>query len=222
MMETSVKKAVDRLTEIKLEKQALADEERVLMAQLQTEAEERWADKKTKTVYFKGTNGSVSVTRSISAKLSEDVDKEQLEKLFGKMTGKMVTEKTEFKLSAEAKRIVSALVTGEYCVSECPTLPIDLLDIPESAKNALSKKVNGKKFDTDLKNIIAFGVSEQEASDTAYLLYEAFAFKDILDLLVNNDIEKSDYEISLKNLEKIAKQIAQVTSGCSVTVRTGD
>lgn len=139
------------------------------------------------------------MTRSISAKLSEDVDKEQLEKLFGKMTGKMVTEKTEFKLSAEAKRIVSALVTGEYCVSECPTLPIDLLDIPESAKNALSKKVKGKKFDTDLKNIIAFGVSEQEASDTAYLLYEAFAFKDILDLLVNNDVEKSDYKISLKN-----------------------
>ena len=38
MMDISVKKAVDRLTEIKLEKQALADEERVLMAQLQTEA----------------------------------------------------------------------------------------------------------------------------------------------------------------------------------------
>lgn len=220
MMEISVKKAVDRLAEIKTAKQTLTDEERTLTAFLQTEAEKIWSNKESKSVYFKGTAGNgATVTRTKTVKLFDTVSEDVLKEIFGATYENMIEAKEEYKLSANAKRILSALITKEYFQTEMPTAVVALLDQPEEVKSAIAKKIKGKSFDTDFKNITAFGVDEQEASDVAYLFAQALAFGEISEVLVANGLELSN--ASFEKLEKLAEQTAYVSSGCSITVRTG-
>lgn len=220
MMEISVKKAVDRLAEIKTAKQTLADEERTLTALLQTEAEKIWNSRESKSVYFKGTAGNgATVTRTKTVKLFDTVSEDVLKEIFGATYENMIEAKEEYKLSANAKRILSALITKEYFQTEMPAAVVALLDQPEEVKKAVAKKIKGKSFDTDFKNIVAFGVSEQEASDIAYLYAQALAFDEIAGILVANEIKPSSE--SFGKLEKLAEQTAYVSSGCSITVRTG-
>ena len=148
MMEISVKKAVDRLAEIKTSKQVLADEERVLTAYLQTEAEKIWSNKESKSVYFKGTVGNgATVTRTKAVKLLGTANEKLLKDIFGTTYESMVEPKEEYKLSSEAKRILSALVTKEYFQVETPAAVVTLLDQPEEVKKAVAKKIKGKSFD---------------------------------------------------------------------------
>lgn len=220
MMETSVKKAVDRLAEIKTAKQTLTDEERTLTAFLQTEAEKIWNSRESKSVYFKGTAGNgATVTRTKTVKLFDTVSEDVLKEIFGATYENMIEAKEEYKLSANAKRILSALITKEYFQTEMPAAVVALLDQPEEVKKAVAKKIKGKSFDTDFKNIVAFGVDEQEASDVAYLFAQALAFGEISEVLVANGLELSN--ASFEKLEKLAEQTAYVSSGCSITVRTG-
>lgn len=220
-METEIEQAVDRLAEIKTSKQALADEERVLTAYLQTEAEKVWNKREAKTVYFKGTAGNgATVTRTKTVKLLGTANEKLLKDIFGTTYESMVEPKEEYKLSSEAKRILSALVTKEYFQVETPAAVVTLLDQPEEIKKAIAKKIKGKSFDTDFKNIVAFGVDEQEASDIAYLYAQALAFDEIAGILVANKIKPSSE--SFEKLERLAQQTAYVSSGCSITVRTGD
>ncbi len=221
MMEISVKKAVDRLAEIKTAKQTLTDEERTLTAFLQTEAEKIWSNKESKSVYFKGTAGNgATVTRTKTVKLFDTVSEDVLKEIFGATYENMIEAKEEYKLSTNAKRILSALITKEYFQTEMPAAVVALLDQPEEVKKAIAKKIKGKSFDTDFKNIVAFGVGEQEASDIAYLYAQALAFDEIAEILVANEIKPSSE--SFEKLEKLAQQTAYVSSGCSITVRTGD
>ena len=220
MMEISVKKAVDRLAEIKTAKQTLTDEERTLTAFLQTEAEKIWNSRESKSVYFKGTAGNgATVTRTKTVKLFDTVSEDVLKEIFGATYENMIEAKEEYKLSANAKRILSALITKEYFQTEMPAAVVALLDQPEEVKKAVAKKIKGKSFDTDFKNIVAFGVDEQEASDVAYLFAQALAFREISEVLVANGLELSN--ASFEKLEKLAEQTAYVSSGCSITVRTG-
>ena len=221
MMEISVKKAVDRLAEIKTAKQTLTDEERTLTAFLQTEAEKIWNSRESKSVYFKGTAGNgATVTRTKTVKLFDTVSEDVLKEIFGATYENMIEAKEEYKLSANAKRILSALVTKEYFQAEMPAAVVALLDQPEEVKKAVAKKIKGKSFDTDFKNIVAFGVDEQEASDIAYLYAQALAFDEIAGILIANEIKPSSE--SFERLERLAQQTAYVSSGCSIAVRTGE
>ena len=220
-MKTEIEQAVDRLAEIKTAKQTLADEERTLTAFFQTEAEKIWNSRESKSVYFKGTKGSgVTVTRTKTVKLLGTANEKLLKDIFGTTYESMVEPKEEYKLSSEAKRILSALVTKEYFQVETPAAVVTLLDQPEEVKSAIAKKIKGKSFDTDFKNITAFGVDEQEASDVAYLFAQALAFDEIAEILVANKIKPSSE--SFEKLERLAQQTAYVSSGCSIAVRTGD
>ena len=110
-MKTEIEQAVDRLAEIKTAKQTLADEERVLTAYLQTEAEKIWSNKESKSVYFKGTAGNgATVTRTKTVKLFDTASEDVLKEIFGATYENMIEAKEEYKLSANAKRILSALI----------------------------------------------------------------------------------------------------------------
>ena len=211
-MKNDIEQAVDRLAEIKTAKQTLADEERVLTAYLQTEAEKVWDNRESKSAYFKGTAGNgVTVTRTKTVKLLGTANEKLLKDIFGTTYESMVEPKKEYKLNSEAKRILSALVTKEYFQTEMPAAVVALLDQPEEVKKAIAKKIKGKSFDTDFKNIVAFGVGEQEASDIAYLYAQALAFDEIAEILVANEIKPSSE--SFEKLEKLAQQTAYVSSG---------
>ena len=164
-MKNDIEQAVDRLAEIKTAKQNLTDEERTFTAFLQTEAEKVWDNRESKSAYFKGTAGNgVTVTRTKTVKLLGIANENVLKEIFGSTYENMIEAKEEYKLSANAKRILSALVTKEYFQTEMPAAVVALLDQPEEVKKAIAKKIKGKSFDTDFKNIVAFGVGERQAT----------------------------------------------------------
>ena len=66
---------------------------------------------------------------------------------------------------------------------------IDSLDVSAEAKRSLRKKLNGKKYETDVKNLIAYGVDEEIATDTAFLIAEVIAWQGIERLTEDNDTD---------------------------------
>ena len=108
----------------------------------------------------------------------------------------------------------------EYFQTEMPVAVVALLDQPEEVKKAIAKKIKGKSFDTDFKNIVAFGVDEQEQAISPTCMLRRWLSDEIAGILIANEIKPSSE--SFEKLECLAQQTAYVSSGCSITVRTGD
>lgn len=187
---------IDRLAEIKAIQNELDVEKLSLEAVMQAEAEKSWVDKKYKTVSFKSDNGNkVTVTR---AKTVKTLTPSLLKNIFGRSFDDMVTLEDSYKVSAEAKRLLGAVATHEYCEGTVDDI-VDGLDVSENAKKSLKKKLKGKKFETDVKNLIAYGIDEELACDTAYLISEIIAWNNIENLLKLNDMDMNSLSTLVQN-----------------------
>lgn len=177
---------IDRMVEIKLEKKALNSENDKLQAQLQIAAEKDLTDTKIKSVHYSGSDGNMA-TVSISDTVSVETG-ELLADIFGKVYPSMVEKKITYNLKAPAKRILSAIWHKEYCKGSIAEI-VNSLHCDDKAKKVLLKKLKGINFDKDKENLINFsGLSEEDASDTAYLIAEAAAWENICAFVkVNND-----------------------------------
>lgn len=113
---------------------------------------------------------------------------ELLQKIFGSVYPSMVEQKTTYTLKATAKRILSAIWHREYCEGSVAEI-ISGLSCDDKAKKVLLKKLKGINFDKDKENLINYaGLSESDASDTAYLISEAAAWENMCAFIkVNND-----------------------------------
>lgn len=182
---------IDRMAEIKLEKKALNSENDKLQAQLQIAAEKDLTDTKIKSVHYSGSDGNMA-TVSISDTVSVETG-ELLADIFGKVYPSMVEKKTTYNLKAPAKRILSAIWHKEYCKGSIAEI-VNSLHCDDKAKKVLLKKLKGINFDKDKENLINFsGLSEEDASDTAYLVAEAAAWENICAFVkVNNDGDIND------------------------------
>ncbi len=182
---------VDRMAEIRHEKTDLTAEYDKLQAQLQILAECDLTDTKIKSVSYPGTNGNTAtVTTSDTVSV---IAGELLQKIFGSVYPSMVEQKTTYTLKAPAKRILSAIWHREYCEGSVAEI-INSLNCDDKAKKILLKKLKGINFDKDKKNLVNYaGLSESEASDTAYLINEAAAWENICTFVkVNNDGRVND------------------------------
>lgn len=199
---------IDRLAEIKAIQNKLDVEKLSLEAIMQTEAEKSWADKKYKTVSFKSDSGNkVTITR---AKTVKTLTPSLLKNIFGRSFDDMVTLEDSYKVSAEAKRLLGAIATREYCEGTVDDI-IDGLDVSENAKKSLKKKLKGKKFETDVKNLVAYGIDEELACDTAYLISEIVAWNGIENLLKLNDMD-------INNLSTLVQNAIGVTYTAKISV----
>lgn len=188
---SNISEIIDRMAAINQEKKALAEEYDSLQAQLLLEAETELTDTKNKSVSWTSpTNNSASVTMSDTVSV---VAGELLADIFGKVYPSMVEQKTTYKLKDSAKRILAAIWHREYCEGSVAEI-IDGLICDDKAKKVLLKKVKGINFDKDKQNLMKLaGLSETEASDTAYLINEAAAWENICTFIkVNNDGEIND------------------------------
>ena len=186
---------IDRMAEINAQKKALAEEYDMLQAKLLVEAEKELTDTKRKSVsWTSSSNNTAAVTISDTVSV---VAGELLQSIFGTVYSSMVEQKTTYTLKAPAKRILSAIWHREY--SEGSVLGIiSSLNCDDKAKRVLLKKVKGVNFDKDKQNLIKIaGLSETEASDTAYLINEAAAWENICTFVkVNNENQISDEILS--------------------------
>ena len=186
-----VSEIVDRMAEIKQNKKAETAEYDSLQAQLQILAECDLTDTKIKSIGYSGTNGNtanVTISDTVSV-----VAGELLQKIFGSVYPSMVEQKITYTLKAPAKRILSAIWHKEYCEGSVAEI-ISSLSCDDQAKKVLLKKIKGINFDKDKENLINYaGLSEAEASDTAYLINEAAAWENICTFVkVNNDGQVND------------------------------
>lgn len=172
---------VDRMAEIKSKVDILKAEYSDIEAELLKQFEVDVEDTKYKTVVYSGRNAKVTTTYADSVKL---VYPSFLRKIFGEAYKDVVTEETTYKLSASAKRMLAALYNGEYLKDITIDEAINELEIDDKAKTVLLKRIKGKSFDTDRKNLISVGgLDEAAASDMAYMISEAAAWQSFLQLL---------------------------------------
>ena len=209
---------VDRMAEIKQEKKALTAENDKLQAQLQMLAESDLTDTKFKSVRYSGTNGN-SATITTSDTISV-IAGELLPKIFGSVYPSMVEQKITYTLKAPAKRILSAIWHREYCEGSVAEI-VGGLSCDEKAKKVLLKKLKGINFDKDKENLMNYaGLSESDASDTAYLINEAAAWEQICTFVkVNNDGRIND-EILADVITKVNSAV-NVSRGIKAEVKVG-
>ncbi|MGN1085644.1 MAG: hypothetical protein ACI4Q5_01300, partial [Porcipelethomonas sp.] len=144
-----VSQMIDRMAAIKKEKSELDDEYASLQAELQVLGESALEDTKYKSVSFSGTADKATVT--IADKVS-NVMPSLYADIFGKAYKDLVTVKENVELNAEGKRIAAAVWNKEYCEGSVEEI-VNALSCDEKAKKSLMKKLNGKNFETDKKNL---------------------------------------------------------------------
>lgn len=180
-----IKQIVDRMVEIKQESSALQDEYLDLQSKLQVEGESALENTKYKSVSYTGTSGKATVT--LADKVSGVMPSLFLD-IFGKAFPDLVTQKNVLELNAEGKRIAAAVWNKEYCQGSVEEI-VNSLSCDEKAKKSLLKKLNGKNFETDKKNLIRIGgLDEDSAKDYAYLIAEIIAWNKIKSIIkINNN-----------------------------------
>lgn len=180
-----IKQIVDRMVEIKQESSALQDEYLDLQSKLQVEGESALENTKYKSVSYSGTSGKATVT--LADKVSGVMPSLFLD-IFGKAFPDLVNQKSVLELNAEGKRIAAAVWNKEYCQGSVEEI-VNSLSCDEKAKKSLLKKLNGKNFETDKKNLIRIGgLDEDSAKDYAYLIAEIIAWNKIKSIIkINNN-----------------------------------
>lgn len=204
----NITNVIDRMAEIKQEIKSLNAEYDKLQAQLQIKAEDALTDTKIKSVHYSGSDGNAAAV-TISDTISI-IAGELLPDVFGKVYPSMVKQEVKYTLKAPAKRILSAIWHKEYCEGSVSGI-IESLNCDDKAKKVLAKKLKGIDFDKDKDNLMVYGgLSDADASDTAYLINEAVAWENICAILkVNHDGEIND--------DIIADMITKVNAAVNVS-----
>ena len=186
---------IDRMAEISAAKKVLSEEYDELQAKLLVEAEKELTDTKLRSISWTSDDkntAAVTISDTVSV-----VAGDLLESIFGVVYPSMVEQKTTYTLKAPAKRILSAIWHREYCEGSVLEI-ISSLSCDDKAKRVLLKKVKGISFEKDKQNLMKLaGLTETDASDTAYLINEAAAWENICAFVkVNNDNQISDEILS--------------------------
>ena len=182
---------VQRYAEIKVEMGELKAEMDAIEADILKAAETDLKDTKFKTVSYADNNGNViTATNADNVKL---IYPSMLKVIFGKAYPDVVKEEITYKISAPAKRLLSAIYNGEYIKGGSVDEILKGLNLDDKSFNALRKKLKGANYDTDVKNLIKFaGIGETEAKENAYLVAEAIAWQDFKHLLLLNNRDFDD------------------------------
>lgn len=175
---------IDRMSEIKKEQSTLDDEYATLQSQLQVIGESALENTKYKSVSFSGTSDKATVT--IADKVSNVLPSLFVD-IFGKAYNDLVNVTEKAELNAEGKRIAAAVWNKEYCEGSVEEI-VSSLNCDDKAKKSLLKKLNGKNFETDKKNLMKIGgLSEEDAKDNAYLVAEVIAWNKIQSIIKLNN-----------------------------------
>ncbi len=183
-------KSIDRLKEIKQEMERLSAEKDILESEIIKGCEEALANTKYKTLTFTTKDGSsATVTLAESLKL---IYPTVLKSIFGAAYSDMVKEEVKYTLSATAKRLLTNICTGKY-IRQTFDEAIRQLPVDDTTRQKLAKRLKGVKFDTDKKNLVNIGgLSEEDASEYAYLLNESATWQQFEALLRLNNISSED------------------------------
>lgn len=208
---------IRRYKEIKQEIAELKSEADGIEAEFLKAMESDLEDTKYKSVsYSDGEGNKVTATEAESLKV---VYPTFLKNIFGAAYKDVVTEETSYKVSAGAARMLTALFNREYVRDSSVEELVGTLGIDDKSEKTLLKKLKGKKFDTDVKNLMKFaGLDEASAKENAYLVSEICVWNEFMRLMELNgttsaeDISKAltwiDGAVTVEQTAKIKIDIA--------------
>ena len=158
-----VKKKVDRLAELDRQMAAVKGEMETIKAWFEKQATDDLRDTKSKTVEYWGSENSKVV-------VGNSVFKD------------FVKEDVSYSMSAPAKRLFSMMYMGNFTEGSLDAT-ISAITKDEKIQRTLKKKLKGK-YEKDTETLMKLvGLSEQEASDWAYLASEVINWEWMLQIL---------------------------------------
>ena len=176
---------IRRYGEIKAKIAELKLEADMIEAEFLKDMEDDLKDSKYKSVeYSDGSGNRVTLTEADSLKI---VYPSYLEHIFGTAYDDVVSTEVKYKLNAGANRMLTAIYNGEYLRGGTVDELVGTLGLDDKTEKALLKKLKGKSFDTDVKNLIKLGgLTEEDAKENAYLVSEICAWEEFMKLLKLN------------------------------------
>lgn len=209
---TEIKAKADRLVELTNQQSEIKTEIDGIKAWFEKLATDDLKDTKKKTIDYWGNNNSkVVVGNSETVKL---ISMTMVKKLLGDVFGDFVKEDTAYKMTEPCKRLFTMMFLGNYTEGNLDET-IRAITADEKIQRALKKKLKGK-YEKDTKTLMQMvGLSEQEASDWAYLTAEIINWEWMLQIL-----KSAGWEGTPQEAVEIIRAAIIVDEGIKVTVET--
>lgn len=196
---TDLKKKIDELAGIKADMSKLKARKDKLEAEIIMQCSEDLENTKYKSVHYAGTESELTAVTSESLKITYN---SFLLSIFGKAYKDAVTEKTEYSLSAPAKRMLIGLWKGNFVRCTVKEVIEQMNGVSDDERKQLVKKCKGINYDKDVNNILKFtSLTEDDAKEYAYLISEAAVWQDFKNLLTVNGMDESHIDDILMKIQ---------------------
>ena len=183
---TDLRKQIDELAAIKADMGKLKERKDKLEAEIIKQCSADLENTKYKSIRYEG---DVFDLTAVTAESLKVIYNSFLPTIFGKAYKDAVTEKTEYNLSAPAKRMLIGLYKGNFVKATVKEVIDQMAGVTDEERKQLLKKCKGINYDKDVENIRKFtDLSEEDAKEYAYLIAEAAVWQDFCNLLTLNGI----------------------------------
>mgnify|MGYP000485516180 CR=1 FL=1 len=180
MMQEEVKEKVDRLVELTRQAAQIKGDIEELKAWFEKQGMEQLKDTKSKTMEYWGSENSKVVVGSSDT--VKPISMTMVKRLLGDVFGDFVKEDTSYTMTAPCKRLFTLMYLGEYTEGSLDQT-IKLISQDEKIQRTLKKKLKGN-YAKDTQTLMkTAGLTEQEASDWAYLTAEIIGWEWMLQIL---------------------------------------
>lgn len=175
-----IKEKVDRYAEVTKQHATIKEEIDELKLFFESIAADALKDTKLKTITYWGSNNTkVTVSNSETVKI---VSNEMLHQLFGAIYSDFVAEKITYDMTAPCKRLLGMAFLGNFTAGSIDEV-IRQISKDDSIQKTLKKKLKGN-YEKDKTLLISLiGLSEQEASDWAYITQEVLNWEWLVQIL---------------------------------------
>ena len=205
-----IKAKADRLVKLTNQQSVIKAEIDEIKAWFEKLATDDLKDTKKKTIDYWGSNNSKVVVGN--SETVKPVSMTMLKKLLGDVFKDFVKEDTTYKMTEPCKRLFSMMFLGNYTEGSLDET-IKAITDDEKIQRALKKKLKGK-YEKDTETLMKMvGLSEQEASDWAYITAEIINWEWMLQVL-----KSAEWKGTPQEAVQIIKTAIIVDEGIKVTV----
>lgn len=176
------------------------------------QAEKDLADSKRKSVtYSNGSGDSVTVTNAQEVKI---IYPSYLAGIFKGCYNDVVKEETSYKVSAQIKRMLCGICTGEYVNEGLDEVIKEAAGGVNDVYAVLKKKIKGVSFESDKANFKNLaGLSNEDAEAFAYYAAEAAVWDTLENIIKMNEVEiEPEYYIDKIKTACITEEKLKVTA----------
>lgn len=202
---------VDRYAELSAQMEGLKAQLDEMKGFFESQAQNDLKDSKEKTIEYYGTGNNKVVVQN--ADTVKPIAMSVLKKLFGSAYSDFVKEEVKSDLKPNSKKFLADMVSGNYTEGTLSDAINKITSDPKVQKT-LSKKLKGK-FAQDKKNLLKYvpELSDNEASDWAYLITEVMNYQTILQIM-----DASEFHGSVEDAVAKAKASVIIDETIKVTL----